>query len=136
LQRWTIYGQSRFHVTFSFIFLTWSLLIFGDLVWNQLKPPLISQPMRGFRSMIRAPEWSGPMRVALHLEAGPIRCVWGLNPHLWLAKRFKLVPTPLHVKDGLIWWYGFFNWTMYVMTWPELVKLGAPKMEGQCHISF
>jgi hypothetical protein len=26
--------------------------------------------------------------------------------------------------------------TMYVMTGPELVELGAPKMKGQCHISL
>jgi hypothetical protein len=32
--------------------------------------------------------------------------------------------------------YIFFNYKMYIMTRPELVELGAPKMEGQCHISL
>jgi hypothetical protein len=30
----------------------------------------------------------------------------------------------------------FLNLKMYVMTWPELVELGAHEMKGQCHISL
>jgi hypothetical protein len=40
------------------------------------------------------------------------------------------VPTPLHIEAGLIWWYTFLI-KKYVMTRPELIELGAPKMEGQ-----
>jgi hypothetical protein len=66
----------------------------------------------------------GYVRAALHLEAGPIHCVRGLKSSLVIGR------TPLHLEAGPIWWYDFFNWKMYVMTWPELVDLGAPKMEG------
>jgi hypothetical protein len=57
--------------------------------------------------------WSNPsstrshLRTALHLEAGPIRCVRSLKSHLSLVKRLKLAPTPLHLEAKLIWWYDF-----------------------------
>ena len=51
---------------------------------------------------------------------------WNLIPN-WL----KLTPISLHLEAGLIWWYDFFNQQIHGMTWPTLVELGAPKMEGQ-----
>jgi hypothetical protein len=48
----------------------------------------------------------------------------------------KSVPTPFHLEAGPIWCYEVFNSRMYVMARPELIELGAPKMEGQCHISL
>jgi hypothetical protein len=77
------------------------------------------------------------LRAALHLEAGPIHCVRGLKSSLMIGQKVqKSVPTPLHLEVGPIWWYDFSNQRMYLMTRPELVESGAPKMEGQCHISL
>jgi hypothetical protein len=71
------------------------------------------------------------LRAALHLEAGPIRCVRGLKSSLVIGQKAQIDPNPLHLEAGPIWWYDFFNQKMCVMTRHELVELGAPKMEGQ-----
>jgi hypothetical protein len=55
----------------------------------------------------------------------------GKNPHVWLVKRLKFVPTFLHLEARSISWYEFFNQKMHDLTWPELVELGAFKMKGQ-----
>jgi hypothetical protein len=75
------------------------------------------------------------IRVALHLEAGSIHCVRGLKSSL-LWSKVHIGPNPLHLEVVLIWWYDIFNRKKYVMTQPELIELGAPKVEGQYHISL
>jgi hypothetical protein len=67
----------------------------------------------------------------LHLEAGPIRCGRGLKSSLVIGQKAQIGPNPLHLEAGPIWWYDFYIQKMYVMTQPELVESGAPKMEGQ-----
>jgi hypothetical protein len=71
------------------------------------------------------------LRATLHLEAGPIRCVRGLKSSPNIGQKAQIGPnpfTPRGYADLVVW---FFNWKMYVMTRPELVELGAPKMEVQ-----
>jgi hypothetical protein len=41
----------------------------------------------------------------------------------------KSAPTPSHLEVGPIWWYEIINEKRHGFTWPELVELGAPKME-------
>ena len=54
---------------------------------------------------------------------------------LKLGKLYKY--TSKGVEVGPIWWYEFLKLKkMHGLTWPELVELGAPKMEGRCHISM
>ena len=58
---------------------------------------------------------------------------WALTIHghdTWLLCGVAL-RAALHLEAGPIWWYDLFNLKMYVMTRPEPVELGAPKMEGQ-----
>jgi len=74
--------------------------------------------------------WVPLLRAALHLEAGPIRCVRGLRSLLVIGQKDQIGPNPFTPRgwaDLVVW---FFYWKMYVMTQPELVELGAPKMEG------
>jgi hypothetical protein len=56
-----------------------------------------------------------------------LTCDWSKGSH-WSQ--------PLHTYRPGRFGNMFFYWKMYVMTRPELVELGAPKMEGQCHISL
>jgi hypothetical protein len=71
------------------------------------------------------------LRVALHLEVGPNRCVSRLKSSLVIRQKAQIGLNPLHLEAMPICWYDFFNKKMYVMTRPELVELGAPKMDGQ-----
>jgi hypothetical protein len=43
------------------------------------------------------------IRAALHLEAGPIRCVRGLKSSLVIRRKAQIGPNPLHLEVGLIW---------------------------------
>ena len=42
----------------------------------------------------------------------------------------------LHLEARPIWWYEVFNQKVDGLTQPELTQMGAPKMEGQYHISI
>jgi hypothetical protein len=67
------------------------------------------------------------LRVALHLEAGPIRCVRGLKSSLVIGQKAQIGPNPFTPRDRaeLVVW--FFSLKKYVMSRPKLVELGAPK---------
>jgi hypothetical protein len=70
------------------------------------------------------------IRAALHLEVGPIRSVRGLKSSL-IGQKAQIGPNPFTPRggaDSVVW---NFQSKTYVMTRPELVELGAPKMEGQ-----
>jgi hypothetical protein len=79
----------------------------------------------------RAHEAAAKGRFTLLLQARPIRCLRSLKSSLVIGQNVESGPTPLHLEVGLIWWYAFFDQKMHGLTWPELVKLGAPKVEGQ-----
>jgi hypothetical protein len=66
------------------------------------------------------------LRAALHLEAGPIRCVRGLKSSLVIGQKAQIGPNPFTPRGraNLVVWF-------FKLTRPELVELGAPKMEGQ-----
>jgi hypothetical protein len=71
------------------------------------------------------------LRAALHLEAGPIRCVRGLKSSLVIGQKAQIGPNPFTPRghaDLMV--RMFLIKKKHVMTRPELVELGAPKMEG------
>jgi hypothetical protein len=75
---------------------------------------------------------SSQLRAALHLKAGPICCVRGLKSSLVIGQKAQIGPNPFTPRgraDLVVWIFSIKK--LYVMTWPELVELGAPKMEGQ-----
>ena len=46
------------------------------------------------------------LRVALHLEARPIRCARGLKSSLVIGQKVEIGPNPFTPRP--IWWYEFF----------------------------
>ena len=69
-QTLSMYGHAWLHATFSFfIWLAhpWSLLSFGDLVRNQVGPPLISQPVTNFKN-----RWPWLLMICVKQPWGPI----------------------------------------------------------------
>jgi hypothetical protein len=49
------------------------------------------------------------LRAALHLEAGPIRCVRGLKSSLVIGKKVQIGPNSFTLEAMPIWWYDFLN---------------------------
>jgi len=79
---------------------------------------------------------SDTLRATLHLEARPIQLLCQ-RPRIltcdW-TKPWNWSQTPLHLEARPIWRNKFFHPQRHELTWPNFAKLGAPKMEGQCHI--
>jgi hypothetical protein len=48
-----------------------------------------------------------------------------------IGQKAEIGPNPFTPRAGPIWWYDFFNKKMDGLTRPKLIKMGAPKMEGQ-----
>ena len=75
-----------------------------------------------------------PLRVALHLKAGPLCCVRGLKSSLVIGQKVEIGPIPFTPRgwvDSMVCFFLKKNQKVHGQTWPELVKLGAPKMTGQ-----
>jgi hypothetical protein len=71
------------------------------------------------------------LRAALYPEARPICCVRGLKSSLVIGQKAEICPTLLHLEAGSFRGIIFLIKKMRGLTWPELVELGAPKMEGR-----